>query len=65
MDVYSFGLTLLYVCSLGKFCIDDRHIYLYNSSGTHAEFMEEERRKFVKKDPEMKVFNNILKLMLE
>lgn len=35
MDVYSFGLTLLYVCSLGKFCIDDRHLYLYNQTDTH------------------------------
>ena len=35
MDVYSFGLTLLYMCSLGKFAIDDRHLYLYSESGTH------------------------------
>jgi len=35
MDVYSFGLTLLYVCSLGKFAIDDRHLYMYGEGGTH------------------------------
>jgi hypothetical protein len=51
MDVYSFGLTLLYICSLGKFSVDDRHIYLYSEdTEAHKEFIEEERRKYVKKD---------------
>ncbi len=65
MDLYSFGLTLLYMCSLGKFAIDERYLYLYGESGAHEEFIEEERRKYVKRDSELKVFNNILKLMLE
>jgi len=29
LDVYSFGLTLLYFCSMGKFNVDDRHPFLY------------------------------------
>lgn len=65
MDVYSFGLTLLYICSLGKFSIDDRHLYLYNDNRIHEDFIEQERRKYVKKDPHLKIFNSILKLMLE
>lgn len=40
MDVYSFGLTVLYFCSLGKFSIDDRHIYIYNEDGSHTEFID-------------------------
>jgi hypothetical protein len=64
MDLYAFGLTLLYFCSLGKFNIDDRHVYMYNSDETHQDFINDERRKHVKANSELKVFNIIIKLML-
>ena len=41
LDLYSFGLTLLYLCSMGRFSLEERADYIYESSEhSHSDFIK-------------------------
>jgi hypothetical protein len=66
LDLYSFGLTLLYLCSMGRFSLEERADYIYESSEhSHSDFIKEQRRKWVTKNIHYKSFNSMIKMMLE
>lgn len=66
LDVYALGLTLLFVCSMGKFSLEERANFIYESSEkSHSDFIKEERVKWVKNQGEYKTFNSLIKMMLE
>lgn len=65
LDVYALGITILYMCSLGKFDLFERKQYLIQDSIFHEEYMKEERRKILKNTDQYKEFNTIVKNMLE
>ena len=67
LDVYALGLTALYVCSLGRFCLKERENYLKGElfHKVHGHFMKEQRRKFIKNNQQLKPFNSLVKMMLE
>jgi hypothetical protein len=63
-DLYSFGLTILMVCSLGKFSLAERISYSTNSQD-HRHYIKQNRTRFIKKNYSMSGLNRIVKLMLE
>ncbi len=66
LDVYALGLTLLFLCSMGRFSLEERANYIYESSEkSHADFMKDQRSKWVRNQGEYKTFNSLLKMMLE
>jgi hypothetical protein len=66
LDVYSLGLTLLYLCSMGKFSLEERANFIYESSErSHFDFIKEQRVKWVRNQGEYKIFNSLVKMMLE
>ena len=67
LDVYALGLTLLYVCSVGRFCLKERENYLKGElfHNVHTHYIKEQRRKFIKNNEKLKPFNSIVKMMLE
>jgi hypothetical protein len=41
LDVYSLGLTVLYLCSMGKFSLEERANFIYESSErSHFDFIK-------------------------
>lgn len=62
-DVYALGLTMLVVCSLGRFLPVERINYAANSKD-HRFFIKQNRKRFVKKRYPSYI-NRTLKLMLE
>jgi serine/threonine protein kinase len=66
LDVYSFGLTLLFLCSMGRFSLEERTNFIYESSEkSHADFIKDQRVKWIRNQGEYKTFNSLIKLMLE
>jgi hypothetical protein len=54
------------MCSMGKFSLEERSSYIYESSEhSHSDFIKEERRKWIVKNSEYKAFNSLIKMMLE
>ena len=65
LDVYALGLTLLFVCSMGRFLPEERVEYSYTRGTGHFDFIEEQRKRYVTHNPEYRAYSGLVRTMLE